>query len=115
MKIDTSKTTAVQLAVLESASNALNTLHNFELNELIPKKFRVLTEESTSFLGMQMKLHHAFTTSAFSKFAFEHGLMESIRYSGDINYVSDKTCTLSLFPLKICTLIDIKVQKVTCN
>jgi hypothetical protein len=84
MKIDISKTTAVQLAVLESASNALNTLHNFELNELIPKQFRVLTEESASFLGMQMKLHHAFTTSAFSKFAFEHGLFEGVRYSGGV-------------------------------
>lgn len=82
MIIDTSKISAVQQAILKSVQSALNTNHKFELNELVPNKFRVLTEESASFIGMQMKLHHAFTTSAFSKFAFEHGLMESIKYSG---------------------------------
>jgi len=82
MIIDTSKTSAVQQAILDSVKNALNLPHKFVLNEYLPEQFRILDENSASYLGLQMKLHHAFTTSAFSKFAFEHGLMEGVNFSG---------------------------------
>lgn len=82
MIIDTSKTSAAQQAILNSVEKALNVPHKFVLNELVPSSYKILNEGSASYLGLQMKLHHAFTTSAFSKFAFEHGLKESISTTG---------------------------------
>ena len=82
MIVDEKHVSDARDTVLNTVRQALEIPSQFCLNPNIPLEKVLLTEQGAAQLGAQIILHHAFTTSAFSKFAFEYGLEKSINVSG---------------------------------
>ena len=82
MVVDTHLVSEACNSVLDSVGKALDIPVNFVLNKQVPPDYMLFNEQSVSHLGAQMILHHAFTTSAFTKFAFEYGLEKSLNLTG---------------------------------